>query len=343
MERKRRVTQRDVADRANVSTAVVSYVINDGPRPTSPEVRERVLRAVAELGYHPNAVARGLRAGRTHTIGFVANDYSPLETFGSHYLASILSAMTGELKARDHYLLIYPMAIGEELAPLARLLRSDRLDGVVVRLVHDPPATDELLALIAETHVPCVCIERPAAERFGFPSVTYDDAAGAAAATRYLIERGHRRIAHLHGDLRYATAQARRDGYRRALVAAGLPVDPALDRATEWSAAQAAVAMRALLRLPAPPTAVFAASDDLGLGALEAARAAGCRVPDDVAVIGFDDIPLAREITPSLTTVRIPLAEIGRRAARLVVGDPDRVGEGLVDVLPIELIPRGSA
>lgn len=343
MERKRRVTQRDVAGRANVSTAVVSYVINDGPRPTSPEVRARVLRAVAELGYHPNAVARGLRAGRTHTIGFVANDYAPLETFGSHYLASILSAMTGELKARDHYLLIYPMAIGEELAPLARLLRSDRLDGLVVRLVHDPPATDELLALIAETHVPCVCIERPAAARFGFPSVTYDDAAGAAAATRYLIERGHRRIAHLHGDLRYATAQARRAGYRRALTEAGLAVDPDLDRATEWSAAQAAVAMRALLRLPAPPTAVFAASDDLGLGALEAARAAGCRVPDDVAVIGFDDIPLAREITPSLTTVRIPLAEIGRRAARLVVGDPDRVGEGLVDILPIELIPRGSA
>lgn len=343
--RRKRATLRDVARRANVSTAVVSYVINDGPRPTSLEVRERVLKAIEELGYHPNAFARALRKRRTNTIGFVTYDYNPLESFASHYLASILTAMTAELKREGYYLLMYPMLIGEDLAPLDRLLRSGRLDGVVVRLVQNPPATDQLLDLVAKTHVPCVCIERPGDPRFALRSVTYDDVAGARAATGYFVAQGHTRIAHLQGDPRYATAQARLEGYRQALLEAGIPFDPALVRCCEWNMSAATEATRELMRLDTPPTAIFAASDDMALGALEALRSEGYRVPTDVAVIGFDDIPLASEIRPPLTTVRIPLADIGRRAIELLLGRGElEVGQASTpEVLPVELVHRGTA
>ena len=342
---KRRVTQRDVAERAGVSTAVVSYVINNGPRPTSPDVRTRVLQAITELDYHPNGFARGLRSRRAHTIGFVANDFNALDCFGSHYLSAILDALTAALKAQDDYLLMYPMPIGEDPEALKRLLRSGRLDGVVLRMVQDSPVTDALVGMIAEAGLPTVCIERPAAPRFGLYSVTYDDEAGARSATRHLIALGHRRIAHLLGDERYASAQARLKGYRQELTDAGIGVDDDLIRGTEWDMSQAVEGTLSLLELPDPPTAIFAASDDLAIGALEALRAAGRSVPDDVAIVGFDDIPLARDVTPSLTTVRIPLAEIGRRAAELLLAAARSDGEPVAApvVLPVELIHRGSA
>ncbi|MDP9314335.1 MAG: LacI family transcriptional regulator [Chloroflexota bacterium] len=342
MERKQRVTHRDVARLANVSTAVVSYVVNNGPRQASPEARERVLRAIAELGYHPNAFAQSLRGQRTHMIGFITNDLFPYDVFLSPYSAGILTGLISELKAHEHYLLIYPQVIGEDIAPLNRLLRSGRLDGVVVRLIQDPPVTDSLMETIAATDVPCVCIERPAAERFGFKAVTYDDALGATTATRYLIEHGHRRIAHLCGDVQYATAQSRLQGYRQALYAAGLPVDEQLIQGDTWDTSQVADSMLRLLALAEPPTAIFAASDNLALGALEQLRKQGFEVPRDMALIGFDDIQLAEQSSPPLTTVRIPLAELGRQAADRVLrlSADDQAPESVT--LPVELIRRGT-
>ena len=189
--------------------------------------------------------------------------------------------------------------------------------GVVLRLVQDPPVTDALVEMITNAGLPAICIERPAAPQFGLSSVTYDDEAGARAATQHLIAQGHRRIAHLLGDERYASAQARFKGYRQELNDAGIGVDDALIRTTDWDMTEAiAGTLTDLFELADPPTAIFAASDDLAISALEALRAAGRSVPEDVAIIGFDDIPLARDVTPQLTTVRIPLAEIGRRAGR---------------------------
>lgn len=345
MKRTQRVTQRDVAERAGVSTAVVSYVINNGPRPTSPEVRERVLRAIEELNYHPNGAARGLRARRTHTIAFVAHDFRPHESFGSHYLASILSAMTSRLKEQGYYLLMFPLAIGEDLTPLRALLHSSRLDGIALRLVEDPPQTDAILSLIEASGVPCVCLERPGADRFTFPTITYDDASGASAATRHLIEQGHRRIATIHGDLRYATARARLDGFKRAIKGAGLPLDADLVTGAEWGTKLASECTHRLLNLPDPPTAIFAASDDMAIGAVNAARNRGLDVPGDLAVVGFDDIPLAAETVPTISTIRIPLAAMGARAAELLL-DPDG-GAGseddLIELFPTELVRRMSS
>ena len=246
IERKKRVTHRDVARHANVSTAVVSYVINNGPRPTSPEARARVLQAIEALDYHPNAFARSLNTQQTHIIGFITNDVFGDDLFISPYSAGILSGVMAELKAHEHYLLTYSQVIGEDVSALEKLLRSGRLDGVIVRIIQDPPATDQLMETIAGTKLPCVCIERPSAERFGFRSVTYDDAIGAGTATRYLIAQGHRRIAHLQGDLRYGSAQARLQGYRQALHDAGLPIDEQLIQGATWDIADATARMRPL-------------------------------------------------------------------------------------------------
>jgi DNA-binding LacI/PurR family transcriptional regulator len=305
-----------------------------------------VIRAIQELDYHPSAVARGLRARRTNTIGFIVDDYYSLDVFVSPYSAKILTGLTAQLKSRGYYVLLYPMDIGEDMSDIELLLRSGRLDGIVVRLVQDPPETDALLEVIARTHVPCVTIERPGAPRFGFSAVTYDDQRGGYEATSYLIARGHRRIGHISGDRRYSTARGRLAGYQRALADHGLPADDALIYGDDWAPAIARASVAHLLELEHPPTAIFAASDDLALNAIEALRAHGRRVPEDVAVVGFDDIQAASEHMPPLTTMRIPLLEIGQRAADLLLdvvqAEHDDLG-GRSEVLPVELLSRGTA
>jgi LacI family transcriptional regulator len=340
-----RVTHRDVAQRAGVSPSVVSYVINNGPRATSPEARARVLRAIKELDYHPNAVARGLRSQRTLTIGFIARDYSPLDVFVSPYSAGVLTGLAAELKGNGYYLLVHPLLIGEDLGPLGRLLRSGRLDGVVVRLVESAPASDALLELVAAARLPCVCLERPVDPRFGFASVLFDNVCGAHAATSYLIGRGHRRIAHLQGDPRYESARGRREGYERALREAGRSVDEQLIQGDEWKPTSVDAAVRRLSALADPPTGIFAANDSLAFRAIEVLRTDGRRIPEDVAIVGFDDIPLAQEMLPPLTTVRIPLAEIGRRAAARVLQliESGQSGSAEAELVPAELIRRGTA
>ncbi len=343
MQRKKRVTLQDVARRANVSTAVVSYVINNGPRPTSPEVRQRVLEAIEELGYHPNAFARGLRAQRTHTIGFIATDFYPFEVFTSHYCASILTGVSEELKQHDYHLLVYPMVVGEEVGQLRRLLMGGRLDGVIVRLIEDSPQTREILELIASTQMPCVCIESAPDPRYRIPAITYDDREAARRATAYLASKGHARIAHLSGDLKYPTARARLEGYMCAMQEAGLG-DNVLAVGGSWEIRDAVRCTRELLTSGTPPTAIFAASDDLAIGAVVAISEVGLRIGMDIDVVGFDDIPMASQMVPPLTTVRIPLVEMGRRAVEsllgIVSGDAD---DPPSEVVPLTLVVRDSA
>jgi DNA-binding LacI/PurR family transcriptional regulator len=224
------------------------------------------------------------------------------------------------------------------------MLRGGRLDGVVVRLVEDSAAADALLEMIAATGTPCVCIERPADPRFGFGSVVVDDEAGAFEATSYLIDRGHRRIGHLAGDRRYASALARRAGYERALATRGLPVDPVQVQGESWTPLAVDAALERLVSLAEPPSAIFAANDNLAFRAVELSRAAGRRVPEDLAVVGFDDIPLASEMVPPLTTVQIPLNDVGRLATRHLL---DLIDQGetppKTEVLPVQLVRRGTA
>jgi LacI family transcriptional regulator len=343
MSEKKRATVRDVADRAGVSTAVVSYVINDGPRPTSPAVRDRVRQAIVELDYHPNSAARGLRANRTHTIAFVTYDFRPTESFFSHYLGVMLTSMTQALQEQGYYLLLFPIALGESHTALHQLLREGRIDGIATRFVTDPPETDSILQLIKDSRIPCVCVERPGDPRFGFPSVTYDDGEGGRLAVEHLLERGHRRIAHIHGDLRYASAQGRLASYESTLLAAGVEIDPDLIVGSPWGTRTANIVTQQLLDLADPPTAIFAASDDLAIGAVQAIEHRGLSVPGDLAVIGFDDIPLSEEMMPRLSTVRLPLDAMGRKTAELITGASDGAVPRESVSLPVELILRETA
>jgi DNA-binding LacI/PurR family transcriptional regulator len=344
MRVKRRVTHRDVAKLAGVSTAVVSYVINDGPRATSQDARQRVLEAIEALSYHPNAAARGLRLQRTRTIGFISCDYYPQSAFIAPWNAGVLTGLTLALQAKRHYLLPCPLGIGEDLRGVRELLHSGRVDGVVVRLAQEPSVTDALLETIANAGTHCVCIERAGAPGFGFSSVTYDDEGAAFGATKYLIEKGHRRIAHIEGDVRQAAARDRLAGYRRALAEANVPNDADLEQGGSWVPSDASAATERLLQMPDPPTAIFAANDELALNAIEVLRWHGHRIPDDVAVVGFDDVPLAQELIPPLTTVRIPFADLGRRAADLLVHMiKQNTNECIAETVPLELIRRGTA
>jgi LacI family transcriptional regulator len=342
VEPKRRATLKDVAARAGVSTAVVSYVINEGPRPTSKEVGERVRRAIEELDYHPNHAARGLRARRTRTIAISTYDFRPSESFFSHYLGVMLAAMTEALRSRGYYLLLIPFAIDSNLTQLRQLLGEGRVDAIAMRFVTDPPSSDAVLQVIAEANLPCVCLERPGAERFGFPSVTYDDREGGRLAMEHLLAKGHRRIAHIHGDMRYASAQARLSSYDQAMNAAGLGVDPSLIVGSPWDMRLAHLATQQLLDLDDPPSAIFAASDDLAIGAVQAIEHRGLAVPRDLAVIGFDDIPFSHQMVPRLSTVRLPLGEMGRRAADLLTGEAGPPGESHDVSLPVELVLRDT-
>jgi LacI family transcriptional regulator len=258
----------------------------------------------------------------------------------------VLTGLAAELKEQGYYLLVHPLMIGEDLRPLGRLLRSGRLDGVVVRLVESAPASDALLELIAAAGLPCVCLEGPADARFGFASVLFDNAIGARSAVSYLVSRGHRRIAHIAGDPLYESARARRDGYLEALRSAGLAVDPDLVVGGDWEPSSVDAAVRSLMALADPPTAIFAANDSLAFRAVGVLHSDGLRVPEDVAVVGFDDIPLAQEMVPPLTTVQIPLAEIGRRAAtrvlEVITAGPDGK-PATADIVPAALVFRATA
>jgi len=346
MPPRKRPTHRDVAQRAGVSPGVVSYVINNGPRPTSPEVRERVLRAIDELGYRPNVLGRNLRSQKTNMIGYIFSDYlHPRNIFISSYSATILAGIVEEVKARERYLMVYPVGIDEDLSQLEQLLMSGLLDSVVVRLVQDPPDTNPLLSIVRESGLPCVCIERACDPQFGFPSVVYDDAGGAYEATRYLIRLGHRRIAHLRGDLHYPSARLRLQGYRQALMDAQLPIDEELIYGNSWYAKDASEGIRYFMENSDPPTAIFAANDDFAFVAIEYLREKGYRIPTDIAVIGFDDILMAQEMTPALTSVRIPLLELGHQVVDLVLdqeANPEEHSAKTI-TLPVELIRRDTA
>ncbi len=344
MRVKKRVTHRDVAKLAGVSTAVVSYVVNDGPRATSPEARSRVLDAIETLAYHPNAAARGLRMQRTRTVGFISYDYYPQSAFIAPWNAGVLTGLTFALQAKRYFLLPYPLGVGDDLRDLRELLHSGRLDGIVVRLAEEASVTDSVLGTIADAGVPCVCIERAGAPCFGFSSVAYDDEDAAFSATTYLIEKGHRRIGHIKGDLRQVAAQDRLAGYRRALVEAGLQGGEDLVQGGSWLPADASVATIRMLDMANPPTAVFAANDELAMNVIEVLRSRKYRIPDDVAVVGFDDVPLSQELIPPLTTVRIPFADLGRRAADLLLHViKQNTNECIAETVPLELIRRGTA
>lgn len=302
-------TIRDVARAADVSVASVSRVLN-GHDNVRPELRERVHAAATKLGYVPHAGARSLSLARSNAIGVV------LPELHGEFFSELLRGMDREASARGLQLLLSNMHADPARGVEALRTMRGRVDGMVVMAPHIDP--DQLFAHLP-TGVPVVLVNC-APHHQPRPELRLDNIAGARAMVDHLVSTGRRRILHLAGPVGNIDAEERMDGYRAGIAAAGL--EPLIERGTFLEESGVSVAEK-MVREGIDVDAVFAANDMMAIGVLMGLRRAGVAVPDRVAVAGFDDIPLARLISPTLTTLRIDIAELGERAiARLT----DQIG-----------------
>jgi LacI family repressor for deo operon, udp, cdd, tsx, nupC, and nupG len=323
-------TIKDVAAALGMSVATVSRALSQ-PELLRQETRERVLSAVQKLGYRPNLLARGLRRGRTHSILLVVPTLSPF------FLEIYAGAEEAARKSMFTVLLGHSDGEADREEAYFDQVSSGRADGIILVTGNAP----EAYASGKRALPPLVAVlERlQGAEQ---PVVRVDHRVGAAEATRHLIELGHRRIAHITGTRHPQSTAHRQAGYRDALKAAGLPYTDEMIEEGDFSMESGQAAMRRLLDLSNPPTAVFAANDEMAFGAMTEARIQGYIVPQDLSVVGFDDQKTAAFYNPPLTTVNIPRQDLGRRAAHELIERLD--GRELANeiVLPTRLIVRES-
>jgi LacI family transcriptional regulator len=305
-----RVTIREIADRAGVSIATVSRVLN-GREDVAEETRELVSRIIRDHGYTANRSARGLSAGRTSLVGVLVPLVFPA------YFSAILAGAAEALAEQELRVVLSPTGHehDREVSLLDRLMHG-LTDGALIVLPEE--SSDELEGLLGQGYRFVVVDPRlPLDQRI--PAVSAAHTSGADQAMRHLLELGHRRIAAITGPPGWVATEDRRRGYHAALAAAGILPDPALEVDADFEIPGGREAAGYLLDLPDPPTAIFAFNDNLAIGAIEAARARGVRVPEGLSVVGFDDVEHATIVSPALTTVRQPLAEMGRTAVNLLI------------------------
>jgi DNA-binding LacI/PurR family transcriptional regulator len=326
-------TIHQVAREAGVGVGTASRALSGNPH-VRDATRARVQAAAQRLGFRPSPIARAFSRGRTQTLEVVV----PLLT--QHFFVEVLRGIESALHPTEYALLIRTI---ERRADRDRLLRDQdlrrRVDGAL--LVSANP-TRGLVRRVTEAALPLVLVD---AEHPRLPGVAVDHAAGAAAAVGHLLALGHRRIALIdHPEDPFAPVwpDARHRGYRLALAEAGVRPRPEYERLTEWVPAAGSAAAAELFRLPEPPTAIFAGSDSQALGVLEAARQAGRRVPEDVAVVGYNDIEIAAYL--GMSTVRVPMRELGRRGVQLLLSAIEQPETPPQQVrLPAELVVRRSS
>lgn len=328
----RRPTLEAVAARAGVSRATVSRVVN-GAANVTPNVRTAVMRAVEELGYVPNSAARSLVTRRTDSIALVVAE-PPSRVFSDDpFFSAVIRAVSQELEAADRQVILMLASSPAGHARVERYVAGGHVDGVILLSMH---GADPLPATLGRSPVPMVSHGRPVSS-LPVPYCDCDNQGGARAAVEHLIGAGRRRIATIAGPLDMTAAQDRLKGYRTAL--AGSDRRPTVAEG-DFTRESGANAMRQLLADDPGIDAVFAASDLMAIGAMDALRAAGRRIPGDVAVAGFDDIGLAKFSEPPLTTVRQPVTEVAACIVQMLV-DAEPSTEPVI--LPTELVVRESA
>ena len=329
-----RPTLEMVAQRAGVSRATVSRVVNNSPT-VAPELREVVERAIRELGYVPNLAARSLVTQRTDSIALVLPESAARVFSDDPFFPGIVSGVSQELEINDKQLVLMLAGSAASHERIERYASAKHVDGVIIASIH---GADPMPAVLARSGVPVVLNGRPMSPHLELPYVDSDNRGGAAAAVQYLLAQGRRRIATVAGpqdmvagiDRLAGYRDALRDSDRRSIIAVG-----------DFTRESGVHAMRQLLADDPDIDAVFVASDMMAMGALRALRQAGRRVPDDVAVVGFDDNDTAPYADPPLTTVRQRVVEIGRQTVRLVLAVATRPVEPVI--LPVELVVRESA
>ena len=330
------LTLEEIGRRAGVSRSTVSRVINNHAS-VSPQVRRRVLEVVQETGYQPHAAARSLAAQRTRVIGLVV-PRSVQAFFADPFFPRLIQGIAQACNAHDYTLSLFMFhSEAEENNLYPRVLSRGLIDGVIISSsLEDDPLIPRLL----ESNMPFVIQGRPL---ISAPAhyVDVDNTVGAHSAVTHLIRLGHRRIGHIAGPFNTSVGRDRREGYVNALLGRAMEVREELIVESDFSETGGYIAARQLLARNVD--AIFAASDTLAFGALRLLREAGCRVPDDVAVVGFDDLAAAALTQPPLTTVRQPIRQTGIAAVETLV-DVIENGEEPVHrvILPTQLIVRQS-
>ncbi|MCU1432416.1 MAG: LacI family transcriptional regulator [Actinotalea sp.] len=343
-----RANLEQVAALAGVSRATVSRVVN-GWTTVDPAMRERVERAIVELGYVPNQTARALVTRRTDAVALVASEPDP-RVFGDPFFSSIIRGASQELMAAGIQMMLLMAQSYPDLDRIERYLRTAPVDGVL--LISEHATHDPLPAAMTQAGVPLVIGGRPMQPELGVPYVDNDNVSGGRLAGQHLLSLGRKVIGTVAGPPDMTAGVDRLHGYRGALGWAYS--DLRVEHGDFTQAGGEAAAARLLERVP-DLDGLFAASDLMALGALRALRQAGRRVPEDVAVVGFDDIPLAESAEPPLTTLRQQTVLQGRAMARLLLavtrpglqlepleGVPDLAGRDHL-LLPVELVRRASA
>jgi LacI family transcriptional regulator len=298
---------KEVAFKAGVSVATVSRVLN-GTGPVAEETRGRILEAIDTLRYVPHGAARSLITRQTETAGVLLPDLH------GEFFSEVIRGI--DLAARRSGFHVLVSGFHSDRAEIEAVLRAmrGRVDGLIVL---SPDVDAETLRRNLPETLPVVLLNTPLptpVDGDSFDAINVDNHGGAFAMVRHLVELGHRRTAFIQGPAENVDARERLRGYRDALAALGAAMSPALEIEGDFSEESGYRAGRRILELRPRPTAVFAANDSMAIGCLFALREAGVRVPGDVALAGFDDIPIARYLTPSLSSVHVPIAELGTRA-----------------------------
>jgi LacI family transcriptional regulator len=329
---------RDVALRAGVSSSTASRVLSPSGHPVRTETRERVLRAAVELDFRPNRLARALVTARTHTIGAIVHDIS------DPYFGEIVRGLEDAARLSDYQVFVCSSdrEPDRELG-YVRALLSYRVDGVVFAGggIEDRRYQADLRRLLTDYREVGGAVVLLAPHTFSAPSITADNHAGSAKMTRYLLELGHRRIGFVAGPPHVRTSRVRLNGYQDALAEHGVPYDPGLVIPGWFTSEGGAKAVSELLEQTPDLTAVFASNDVMAFGVLHELASRGIAVPEEISVAGFDDVQVAAYLHSPLTTVRIPMYEMGQEGALMVLDilEGRRVRSRR---LPVELVARSS-
>jgi LacI family transcriptional regulator len=310
----KRATSLDVAKKAGVSRTTVSFVLNNVPGMSiSESTRKKVLDAAKKINYHPNVAGRKLVSGKSYTLGLILCQ-SPQQVFADAFLPQVIFGVEQAAMERGFHVLLKQVE-PDNSHGYARLVNENYVDGIILS---GPRQDDQEIVNLHRKGVPVMLMgQLPGSD---IPFVDVDAAAGAETVVGHLIEQGHRRVGMItNAPLTYTSAQQRRNGYLRALEKAGLPADEQLLQEGNYTPDSGLKAMIALLEGTNRPSAVFVASDVVAIGAMLAVKRTGLSIPKDIAIAGFDDIPLAGYFDPPLTTIRLPAFGLGWAASERLI------------------------
>jgi len=330
-----RATITDVARQAGVSMKTVSRVLNNEPN-VAEKTRERVLGIARDLRYTPNLAAKGLASSKSYLIALIYDHISP------NYIADIQRGAIDACRKNNFHLIVEPFSVEGASASddLVRILEKMPVDGVILV----PPLSDnaEIKDILKRQGIAVMPVS-PSRPDSDTGCVTMDDERAAIEMTQYLVEKGHKKIGFIKGPEAHSVSATRYDGFRRALDMAGLTVNPDWIGEGDFTFRSGVAAAERILQAENRPSAIFASNDDMAVGVVSAASKLGIAVPEELAVGGFDDTPIAQMLWPQITTIKQPIYEMGCRAAKLLI-DPDREGDGpSIIKLDHQLIIRGSA